>query len=129
MRGLRGAHRKAAGAALAALRESGCEAAGYRLAGAPLDHVCCRHLYGSDRMLTVWRAEDHAVVIAVGSHDESTQDVYGAVLDALELAVAADEREKPPCCDDAGQPPTDDELAAAIAEAIDTRARSRRRRR
>lgn len=129
MRDLRGAHRKAAGAALAALRDRGCEAAGYRLAGAPLDHVCCRHLYGRDRMLTVWPAEDHAVVIAVGSHDQSTEDVYAALLDALELTVSADEREKPPCCDNAGQPPADEEVAATIAEAIDARARSRRRRR
>lgn len=28
----------------------GCEEAGYRLAGTPLDHICCRHLYGTDRM-------------------------------------------------------------------------------
>ncbi len=34
----------------------GCEEAGYRLAGAPLDHICCRHLYGNDRMLTAWPA-------------------------------------------------------------------------
>jgi hypothetical protein len=72
------AGRKAAGSALAALSDHGCEAAGYRLADAQLDHVCCRHLYGSDRMLTVWPAEDHAVVIAVGSHDQSTEDVYTA---------------------------------------------------
>lgn len=72
-------------------------AAGYRLAGEVLDHVCCRHLYGVDRMLTVWPAIDHAVVIAVGHHDESAQDVYAALLEALELDVLADEREKPPC--------------------------------
>jgi Flp pilus assembly protein CpaB len=38
-------------------------------------------------MLTVWPATDHAVVIAVGRHDELAQDVYAALLDALELDV------------------------------------------
>ncbi len=114
---------------LGEIADRGCHAAGYRLAGAPLDHVCCRHLYGSDRMLTVWPADDHVVVITVASHDQSSEDVYAALLDALELAVSAEEREKPSCCDAAGEPPVDEDIAATIADAIDQRARSRRRRR
>lgn len=101
--------------------------AGYRLAGNVLDHVCCRHLYGPDRLLTVWPATDHAVVIAVGPHDESNQDLYSALLDALELDVPTDEREKPPCCDDEGLPPADEEIATSISEAIEHRTRARRR--
>jgi len=78
-------------------------------------------------MLTVWPATDHAVVIAVGRHDESAQDVYDALREALELDVPADEREKPPCCDDEGLPPADEEIATTISEAIEHRTRSRRR--
>jgi hypothetical protein len=113
--------------ALAELRDRGCEAAGYRLAGAPLEHVCARHLYGDDRMLTAWPAEDHAVVVAVGRHDQSSEDVYTLLLEALGLEVPDDEREKPPCCDDAGQPPTDPDVAADMANAIDRLRRARRR--
>ena len=80
-------------------------------------------------MLTVWPADDHAVVIAVGSHDGSADDVYAALLDALELVVPADEREKPPSCDNAGAPPAEEEIATTIADAIDQRSPSRRRRR
>lgn len=78
-------------------------------------------------MLTVWPAADHAVVIAVGSHDESAQDIYAALLEALELDVPGDEREKPSCCDDEGLPPADEDIATSISEAIERRTRSRRR--
>lgn len=127
MRDLRGTRRKVAASALAELRERGCEAAGYRLAGAVLDHVCCRHLRGDDRMLTVWPAEDHAIVIAIGRHDQSPEDVYDALLDALEFDVPEEERMKPPCCDEEGRPSADETSAANVSEAIDRRARARRR--
>lgn len=39
-------------------------------------------------------------MIAIGPHDETTDDVYATLLDALELEVSAEERQKPPCCDD-----------------------------
>jgi hypothetical protein len=78
-------------------------------------------------MLSVWPATDHAVVIAMGRHDKSPEDVYAAVLDALELDVPSGEREKPPCCDEEGQPPSDAEIASTISEAIEHRARARRR--
>lgn len=80
-------------------------------------------------MLTVWPAEDHAIVIAIGPHDASTDDVYADLLDALELDIPDAERTKPPCCDDAeGPPPADEAIATRIADAIDHRARRSRRR-
>jgi hypothetical protein len=124
---LRGRRRKAAADALAELRDRGCEAAGYRLSGAVLDHVCCRHLYGADRLLTVWHAEDHATVIAVGPHDQTSGDVYAALLEALDLDMNDEERRKPPCCDDEGQPPSDQDVAEVISDAIDRAAVGTRR--
>ena len=113
--------------ALAELRARGCVAAGYRLAGGGLDHVCCRHLYGEDRMLIAWPADDHAVVIAVGRHDRSGEDVYALLLHALGLEVPEDEREKPSCCDESGRPPAAPDVAADIAEAVQRLGRGRRR--
>jgi hypothetical protein len=78
--------------------------------------------------LTVWHAEDHATVIAVGPHGQTAGDVYVALLGALELDVPDAERQKPPCCDDEGQPPSDEEVAALISDAIDRLVRRSRRR-
>ena len=105
----------------------GCHAAGYRLAGADLDRICCRHLYGADRMLTAWPASDRCVVLAVGPHDSSTVDVYDQLLTALDLGVPDAERSKPPCCDPAGEPPADAVRAEEIAVAVDRAARAARR--
>ena len=80
-------------------------------------------------MLTVWLEADHAVVIAVGRHDETADDIYAALLDALELDVPDDERLKPPCCDDDGLPPADEEVAMAVSDALESRSRRTRRRR
>lgn len=79
-------------------------------------------------MLTVWPEDDHAVVVAIGRHDESTLDVYSALVDALGLSVADVERQKPPCCDEEGLPPADDEVARTISEAIEHRSHARQRR-
>ncbi len=106
----------------------GCEAAGYRLAGAELEHVCCRHLYGNDRMLITWPAPTHAVVLAVGPHDRTASDVYEMLLTALELEVPAAERSKPPCCDALGQPPVNRPTAETLAEAVAALAARGRRR-
>lgn len=108
---------------------SGCHEAGYRLAGAPLDHVCCRHLYGTDRMLTAWPAPDRVVILAVGPHDRSAADVYALLLNALAVEVPAEERTKPPCCDELGEPPADAGLAEALAAAVSALTPRRRRRR
>ncbi|HZQ27760.1 MAG TPA: hypothetical protein VFA94_08680 [Acidimicrobiales bacterium] len=81
---------------LGEITDRGCDAAGYRLAGADLDHVCCRRLYSSDRMPTVWRADDCAVVVLVGPHSRKAGDVYDQLLNALGADIPADEREKAP---------------------------------
>ena len=81
------------------LEDRGCEAAGYRLSGDVVDHVCCRHLYGEDRMLIAWPARDQAIVVLVERHDRSTADVYLQLLAALTITALGEERERPPCCD------------------------------
>jgi hypothetical protein len=107
----------------------GCHAAGYRLAGALLDHVCCRHLYGDDRLLTAWRARDHALVLLVGPHSGKPSDVYGQLLAALYKEVSAEERTKPPCCEPGEAPPVDETTADQIVDAIERLSRPRRQRR
>lgn len=101
----------------------GCEAAGYRLAGVSLDHVCCRHLYGTDRLLTVWRGDDDAVVLLVGHHDRRALDVYDLLLGALGLELSAEQRMKPPCCGPDESPPVDQQLVASITAAVESLAR------
>jgi len=110
------------------LEDRGCEAAGYRLSGDVVDHICCRHLYGPDRMLVAWPAEDRAIVVLVARHDGAANDIYRQLLGALDVAVPEDERAKPPCCDETGQPPADSDLALDIAEAVERTRRARRRR-
>jgi hypothetical protein len=102
--------------------------AGYRLAGAVLDHVCCRHLYGDDRMLIAWLAADHAIVVLVARHDGTANDIYRQLLDALEVGVTEDEREKPSCCHESGGPPADEDVALVIADAVERGQRGGRRR-
>jgi hypothetical protein len=125
LRALRGDRRKAALGVLNELEHLGCEAAGYRLAGEVLDHICCRHLRGEDRMLIMWTDEDATVVVSIARHDRGAADIYETVLDALELEVPEDERTKPPCCDDEGLPPVDEELADRVANALRDAARRR----
>jgi hypothetical protein len=45
-----------------------------------LDHICCRHLYGEDRMLIMWPAADRAVVVSMARHDQGTADVYDSLI-------------------------------------------------
>lgn len=98
--------------------QRGCVAAGYRLAGVDLEHICCRHLYGNDRMLVTWPTATKAVVLAVGPHDRSASDIYELLLEALALKVPTTERNKPPCCDELGEPPVDEGIAENLAAAI-----------
>ena len=79
-------------------------------------------------MLTAWPAQDHAIVILVGRHDGTANDVYRQLLDALQVGVADDERDKPPCCDESGEPPAAEDVARVIADAVE-RGRRRGRRR
>lgn len=125
MRALRGRRRVAALRVLGELQDQGCEAGGYRLAGAELEPVCCRHLYGTDRLLTVWPEPERVVVILVAPHSNAAGDVYDQLLNALGIETPADEREKPACCDEEATPPVDVEAAEAIADAVESRARRR----
>lgn len=79
-------------------------------------------------MLTVWPADDHAVVVLVGPHSGKAGDVYDQLLAAVGAESAADAREKPSCCDEEGAPPVDDELAEAIGAAVEASARRSRER-
>ena len=105
----------------------GCESAGYRLTGALLEHVCCRHLYGPDRMLIAWPAPQHAVVLAVGPHDGSSSDVYSLLLTSLEITAPPGDRSKPACCDELGEPPADRMVTNVLTEAMTTFAARGRR--
>lgn len=93
----------------------------------PIDHVCSRHLYGYDRILTAWPADDEVIVLAIARHDTTAEDVYATLLAALDLTVPEEERQKPPCCDDEGQPPADEAIALEIADALTRHSRPRRR--
>lgn len=129
LQALRGRRRDAALRVIGELRVQGCEAAGYRLAGDRVQHVCCRHLYSNDRLLTVWLADDRAVIVLIGPHNRDKGDVYVQMTEALHLEIPPDERAKPPCCDKEGVPPGDEASAEDIIDAVETVARRRRRRR
>ncbi|QYG93551.1 hypothetical protein HC251_14700 [Iamia sp. SCSIO 61187] len=89
--------------------------------------MCSRHLYGADRMLTAWPADDEVIVLAIARHDSAAGDVYTPLLAALDLEVPDEERQKPSCCDDEGHPPADEATALEIADALSRHTRSRRR--
>lgn len=78
-------------------------------------------------MLIAWPAAEHAVVIAVGPHNRSSVDVYALLLEALDLDMPTDERDKPPCCDEEGLPPANPEVAREVADAVKRLRRARRR--
>ncbi len=78
-------------------------------------------------MLVAWPAEDNPLVIFVARHDGTANDIYQQVLDALDIAVPADERAKPPCCDEAGRPPADPDVAFNVADAVERWSRTGRR--
>ena len=124
LRDLRGRRQKAAIEALHDLLARGCEAAGYRLSGSALEHVCSRHLYADDRMLTAWPTEQSAVVVAIGRHDRSVSGVYDLLMEHLGLETIKAERSKPPCCGEDGLPPVDQGLSASLVDALN---RTRRR--
>lgn len=80
-------------------------------------------------MLTVWLAEDAAVILLVGPHSNTAGDLYDQLLRALGVEPPEEERTKPPCCDDEGAPPVDEEIAETITDAVERSARQTRRRR
>jgi len=127
-RNTRGNVRESLRAAIEALERSGCEAAGYRLTGAGVEHFCVVHLWGRWRLLLGFSDPTVAVIIDVGEHHdhEPARDVYQRLYEALAVDPPAEPRDKPPCCDDMG-PPVD---GAHLEEMEDGyRALTRRRRR
>lgn len=126
VRALRGRRREAALRVIGEIEGRGCDAAGYRLAGGDLEHICCRHRYASDRILTVWPADDRAAVLLVGPHNRKTAGVYDQLMRALGAEVPADERTKPSCCDEEGSPLIDEQAAEATCDAVEQSARRRR---
>jgi hypothetical protein len=113
---------------IVALERSGCDAAGYRLTGAGVEHFCVVHLRGRWRLLLGFPEPTVAVIVDVGEHrdEDPTRDVYQRLYESLGLTPSAEPREKPPCCDEVG-PPVNDQ---GIEEASDAyRALTRRRRR
>ena len=117
--------------ALLALKHSGCEAAGYRLAGATVERLCVVHLYGAWRLLLAFPDSDLAVVIDVGEHlaNGPTRDVYARLYEVLGTAPTDEPRTKPPCCDDADRPPGTSDLADDLIDAYRSLSRRRRPRR
>ncbi len=78
-------------------------------------------------MLTAWPSDDQVIVLSIARHDTTVEDVYAALLAALDLEVPEEERQKPPCCDAEGNPPADEAIALEIADALTRHTRSRRR--
>lgn len=105
--------------ALRALERSGCEAAGYRLAGQTLERLCMVHLYGSWRLLLAFPEPDLAVVVDIGEHLASDRhsDIYTRLYEALGTQPSQAARTKPPCCGDTGMPPVTAELVDHLTNA------------
>ena len=91
--------------------------------------MCCRHLYGDDRLLTAWRARDHAVVLLVGPHSSRSSDIYSRLVGALNMEMPGEERAKPPCCEPGEAPPADAATVEQIVSAVEGFTRPRRRKR
>lgn len=125
---LRGEYRKAARRLHRELERSGCRAAGYRLSGKGVEHVCSVRLRDNWRMLVFFPAEDQVSILLVGPHDrENPQvDVYMRLYELLELEAPDDEHRRPSCCED-GQPPVDAELLERVIDRTKELTRSQRR--
>lgn len=91
-------------AAIEALERSGCEAAGYRLFGAGVEHFCVVRLWGRWRLLLGFGDPTVAVIIDVGEHrgENPARDVYHRLYEALSVDPPSESRDKPPCCDEIG---------------------------
>ncbi len=111
------------------LERSGCDAAGYRLTGAGVDHFCVVHLCGRWRLLLGFNDAAVAVIIDVGEHrdDDSARDVCTRLYDALDVDPPIEPRDRPPCCDESG-PPVDDAQLQEIEDGYRALTRRRRRR-
>jgi hypothetical protein len=110
-----------------ALERTGCEAAGYRLAGDSINKLCVVHLWGRWRLLLAFPELDVAVMVDIGEHldHDPRRDVYTRLYEALGVDAPTEPRAKPSCCDEDG-PPVDAAQLDAFGSAY--RALSRRRR-
>ncbi len=94
----------------------GCAAAHYRLTGEVVEHVCCRHLYGSWRLLAAFPDDRTVVVLDVAQHtNKRDTDVYLRLFDILNIEQPARPRTKPPCCTPNAEPPIDADLLEGLS--------------
>jgi hypothetical protein len=104
-------------AAVAALRGEGCVAGGKRLAAVDTGDypMCQRSLYGSWRLVTVYRRDGSIVIVALERHTRRGSVAATLAENFPGLAPTGRRRsEQPPCCDDPTAPP----LLSAKLEAL-----------
>jgi hypothetical protein len=130
--------RRSYDAAIEALKGEGCRAGGKRMMSTDAGDypMCQRALYGSWRMITIYRQDGTILIVAVERHLEET--VAAGLADTFPglSATGRHRSEQPLCCADAAAPPTlSDELEARLAsiygmsdEPSATRRPTRRRR-
>jgi hypothetical protein len=99
------------------LAAHGCKAAGYRLTGPGVGHICVVHLVDDYRLVSVFPDKSTVVVVLVARHTDSRSDVYRLLYRLLELDVPKQPRTKPPCCEDNGDPPVAQELVLQFMDA------------
>lgn len=122
------------------MESQGCRAAGYRLQGAGVDHICAVWLTRNHRLVVGFPSAQEVVVLLAGPHDDERAelDVYRTLYDVLGISdyPTGDPLHEQDCCEDAVLPPVDGELVdrfVAGARALRGRrrrelARTRRRR-
>ncbi len=94
----------------------GCAAAHYRLTGGVVEHICCRHLYGSWRLLAAFPDDHTVVVLDVAEHtNRQDTDVYLRLFEVLNIEPPAGPRTKPPCCGPNGVPPIEPDLLGGLS--------------
>jgi hypothetical protein len=102
------------------LAYEGCRAAGYRLTGHPVHHLCARHIKGLRqpwRVLIGFPTLEEIAILLVERHDR-IRNVYLRVYEVLGVQEPSGERTKPPCCDQAGAPPLDSALVRVFETAV-----------
>lgn len=125
---LRGKDKTAYDQWLTRLKQQGCAAMKYRLAGERLNHLCVSHLRGAMRVVVRFESKTRAAIVAIGPHDrESPNDIYALLYAALGTEDPDDDRDKPECCDSDGLPPIWQEVVDVVDQ-VDAITRRQRRR-
>jgi len=118
---LRGPVARAADRQKQELERQGCKAAGYRLHGAGVEHVCSVRLTGSWRMITAFPAPREVAILLIGEHLLSAErrdpdrtdppaalDVYASLYRGLGLTDwPVGDPEHPDRCCKGASPPVD----------------------